>query len=261
MRKSRLVQYHREKPEICMERKNMNTYKSSAQLKSLAKGQLLGKYTTVIGAFLLSQLIMLALSALPGFFVDTQTIFGSVIDFLITFIVSLFSGILSAGQAYIYLNISCNRPCRASDVFYGFKQHPDKALLLQLAISGITTVSLIPAYIFTYIGTYTKDIIWVLPVCILLIIGAVIAIYFSLALSQVYYLLLDFPNYSAKQLLTLSMKIMKGHKGRLFYITVSFLPLYLLGMLSCGIGMLWIIPYVNATMTNFYLDLIKNRQS
>lgn len=239
----------------------MNQYKSSSQLKSLAKGQLLGKYPTVIGAFLLSQVIMLILSSLPVLFVDTTTILGSIIDFLITFIISLFAGIFSAGQAYIYLNISCGHNCQATNVFYGFKQHPDKALLLQLTIAGISIVSMLPCYFFMLIADYTTDIIWVLPTCITLIIGGIVATYFSLAFSQVYYLLLDFPNYSVKQLLSLSRKIMKGHKARLFYISISFLPLYLLALLSCGIGMLWITPYVNATMTNFYLNLIRNRQA
>ena len=101
----------------------MNQYKSSSQLKSLAKGQLLGKYPIVIGAFLLSQLMMFVLSSLSLLFVDTTTVVGSIIDFLITFIISLFGGVFSAGQAYIYLNISCGRACRATDVFYGFKQH------------------------------------------------------------------------------------------------------------------------------------------
>ncbi|MBQ6888438.1 MAG: DUF975 family protein [Lachnospiraceae bacterium] len=238
----------------------MNHYKSSSQLKSLAKGQLLGKYSTVIGAFVLTQLLMLILSWLPVFFVDTTTLFGVILDYLITFLISLFSGIFAAGQAYIYLNISCGRNCKASDVFYGFKQHPDKALLLQLVVSGISTLSVLPAYVLLLITGYTQDIILVLPTCILLIVGAFIAIYFTLAFSQVYYLLLDFPEYSVKQILSVSMKIMKGHKARLFYIMVSFLPLYLLAFLSCGIGMFWIAPYANATMTNFYLDLIKNRQ-
>lgn len=239
----------------------MNQYKSSSQLKSLARGQLLGKYPVLIGAFLLSQLVMFILSSLSLLFVDTSTVIGSVIDFLVTFIISLFGGIFSAGQAYIYLNISCGHSCRATDVFYGFKQHPDKALLLQLVISGISTVSILPCYFFMLITNYTMDIIWIFPTCIALIIGGVIATYFSLAFSQVYYLLMDFPNYSVKQLLSISMKIMKGHKARLFYISISFLPLYLLSLLSCGVGMLWVTPYVNATMTNFYLDLIQNRQA
>ena len=54
---------------------------------------------------------------------------------------------------------------------------------------------------------------------------------------------------------------MVGHKGRLFYIYVSFLPLLLVAMLSCGIGLLWLIPYMNATQTEFFLDLIQNKNN
>lgn len=238
----------------------MNTYKSSAQLKALARGQLAGKYPTAIGAFVLSSLIALLLYGVSALFTDTTTNFGMILSIPITFIVHLFYGILSAGQAYVFLNISCGRFCKASDVFYGFKQHPDKALLLQLVLTTISTVSMIPCTIFIYIGNYTMRIGWIFPICLFYMIGTIINTYFSLVFSQIFYLLLDFPDYSVKQILSLSKTIMKGHKGRLFYISISFLPLYLLGILSCGIAFLWIMPYYNATTTNFYLDLMKNRQ-
>lgn len=237
----------------------MNTYQSSAQLKALARGQLAGKYPTTIGSSLLIFLCMMVFSILSVFFADTTTIFGMIMNLLITFVIGLFSGIFSAGQAYIYLNISCGRYCKASDVFYGFKNHPDKALLLQLVISAISMGCMLPSYLISLIWSYTGSMILILPACILLIIGTIISVYFSLALSQVFYLLLDFPDYSVKQILSLSMKIMKGHKGRLFYILVSFLPFYLLGVLSCGAAYLWILSYQNATTANFYLDLIKKR--
>ena len=239
----------------------MNKYKTSVQLKSLAKGQLLGKYSTVIGAFLLTRIIMLALTGVSSLFVDQTIWFGLVISYLISFLIDMFAGIFMAGQAYICLNISCNRPCRATDVFFGFKQHPDKALLLQLVVNLISVVCMIPSCIFSAIGIHTGEIIYVFPSCIFLIIGTIIAMYFYLCFSQNFYLLLDFPDYSVKQILSLGKKIMKGHKGRYFYIMVSFIPLYLLGLLSCCVAYLWIIPYVNQTTTNFYLDLMKNRQN
>jgi len=239
----------------------MNRYKTSVQLKSLAKGQLLGKYSTVIGASLLRGVVMLVLTVITSFFVDRTTMFGLIMSYLISFLLNLFAGIFAAGQAYICLNISCNRPCRATDVFFGFKQHPDKALLLQLVINLISIVCMIPSCIFSGISIYTEEIIYVFPSCVFLIIGTIIATYFSLCFSQVFYLLLDFPDYSVKQILSLSKKIMKGHKGRYFYILVSFIPLYLLGFLSCFVACLWITPYVNQTTTNFYLDLMKNRQN
>lgn len=51
---------------------------------------------------------------------------------------------------------------------------------------------------------------------------------------------------------------MVHHKGRLFYLYVSFLPLMLLGLLSWGLALLWVIPYMAATEAEFFLDLIRN---
>jgi uncharacterized membrane protein len=71
--------------------------------------------------------------------------------------------------------------------------------------------------------------------------------------------MLDFPQYTAPELIRMSIRLMKGHKGRLFYIQLSFFPLWVLSMFSCGIGILWLLPYMEATSANFYLDLIKKR--
>ena len=84
----------------------------------------------------------------------------------------------------------------------------------------------------------------------------IISTLFLLVFSQCFYLMLDFPDYSAEQLLRSSMQVMRGHKGRLFYLHVSFLPLLLLALLSCGVGMLWIRPYMQMTYTCFFLDLM-----
>ncbi len=99
-----------------------------------------------------------------------------------------------------------------------------------------------------------------LPYALCTIFSGVISIMLSLWYAQAFYLLHDFPQYSARELLARSRKLMKGHKGRLFYIYVSFIPLIIVAMLSCGIGLLWLIPYMNATQTEFFLDLIQNKK-
>ena len=48
---------------------------------------------------------------------------------------------------------------------------------------------------------------------------------------------------------------MRGHRVKLFYLYASFLPLYVLGILSLGIGLLFVEPYVNVTIAEFYLDV------
>ena len=51
---------------------------------------------------------------------------------------------------------------------------------------------------------------------------------------------------------------MVHHKGRFFYLCVSFIPLLLLSFLSSGLALLWVLPYMAATEAEFFLDLIRN---
>ena len=113
--------------------------------------------------------------------------------------------------------------------------------------------------IFYYLYLTTASPVYMLLMSIFLVISAIIIAVTRLLLSQTFFLLQDFPQYSAKELMKMSCQIMKGHKGRLFYIAVSFLPLYLLSAFSFFIAFFWLVPYTNAVMANFYMDLMKNR--
>ena len=83
---------------------------------------------------------------------------------------------------------------------------------------------------------------------------AIILITLNYAL--VFFLILDYPDASAIELLRRSRMLMKGNKGRYFYMILSFIGLFLLGILTCGIGMLWIVPYTRMTFTGFYRNVI-----
>lgn len=240
----------------------MNRYKSSAELKAIAKTQLFGNYGTLIGAAVLVGVITQFMAFLPDIFAGTQTIPQLILYYLIGFIVSIFTGLFVSGEAFMYLKLVCRQQISVSDVFYGFKVHPDKALLIQLVIAAVTYVCQIPMLIFNQLAL--RNITnggYMLLSSVFTIIGTVILVIVSLTFSQAYYLLQDFPQYSAKELLQMSRQIMKGHKARLFYIELSFVPLLLLGILSCCIGLLWIIPYMASVKANFYMDLMTHRKS
>ncbi len=96
---------------------------------------------------------------------------------------------------------------------------------------------------------------------VFLVAGCSIQVLVRILLSQIFYLMLDFPDYPASQLLHLAPKLIKGHKARFFYIMLSFVPLLLLGIFSCGIGYLWLYPYLQTTYANFYLNLMKKQGS
>lgn len=253
----------------------MNQYLSSASLKSLAKGQLLGKYGTVIGAFMLHGLCIMPISMILSLTIGTGTAIQTILYCLGTFLVNLFAGFFVAGEAYIYLKVACNQKPQVMDLFYCFRGDTMKVLKLQTVFAVVSLVCSLPAQIvsgfvndsISAAAYSSKNAPGTLPVngslfltyVILFLAGTVIEIFVRLLFSQVFYLMLDFPQYTAKELFQMSLRLMKGNIGRLFYLQISFLPLILLSFLSCGIALLWISPYMDATLANFYLDLIKKK--
>lgn len=79
----------------------------------------------------------------------------------------------------------------------------------------------------------------------------------GLAYSLTPFIVKDNPELSPNAAINLSMKMMKGHKFDLFYLYLSFIGWILLAMLTLGIGLLWVIPYMQTSMAAFYLD-VKN---
>lgn len=236
----------------------MNTYLSSAQLKDLAKERLSGHYGFLIGTSLVVGLITYALTSLLTLFVAANTLYGFLLGQGIRFCLSVFVGIFNAGLALIYLKFACGASASFSDIFYGFSNRFDTALVISLMFNAL---SLLPslAYILANAGIYTGKPILILLSLPLLAVMLCIYIPLWLCLSQCFYLMLDFPDKSPNELISLSFRIMRGHRGRLFYIRLSFLPLIFLGLLSI-IGTLWISPYIQMTMAVFYFDIMKPAQ-
>ena len=73
---------------------------------------------------------------------------------------------------------------------------------------------------------------------------------FSYAL--VPYILSENPTISTKKAITISRKTMKGEKWHFFILGLSFILWYVLGAIACGIGTIFVLPYVQATYAEFY---------
>lgn len=257
----------------------MKQFKSSAELKASAREHLLGHYGTVIGAYLIYGVLLGIVSMTVSLLVNVQTVIGTVIYYVIMFLVSVLTGLLTSGTCYLFLKIICGRPVSVGDLFYGFQLCPDKAIVIQAWISLITYLANLPQIILnykisTYTASYQTDLLFspvtlsqaqmdkiqdlMLPYSLTLILSGVVSVMVTLLYGQAFYLLHDFPQYTATELLKKSRRLMVHHKGRLFYLHVSFIPLILLGFFSCGIALLWVSPYLAATKAAFFLDLIQN---
>lgn len=73
------------------------------------------------------------------------------------------------------------------------------------------------------------------------------------------YLMAEHPEMGIREAVNVSKKIMLGHKKELLMLYLSFFGWALLAVLSCGVGFLWLGPYVQAAVAEFYLEVSYQR--
>lgn len=137
-------------------------------------------------------------------------------------------GPLLFGFSLFFIKLTRNDNPELETLFDGFRLYA-KTLVLSILI-----------WIFTFLWT------------LLFFIPGIIAMY---RYSMAYYIMTDNPEINAQEALRRSKFMMKGQKGRLFLLHLSFIGWIFLCLLSAGIGFLWLGPYISTANANFYNDL------
>lgn len=119
---------------------------------------------------------------------------------------------------------------KVADLFYGYYDFTSSASLVLLV------------FIFTMLWS----LLFIIP-------GIIKAISYS----QAYYILAENKGMSALEAINRSKAMMEGHKMDYFILGLSFIGWSVVGMVTFGIAFIWIMPYMQATYTNFYNE-IKN---
>lgn len=105
---------------------------------------------------------------------------------------------------------------------------------------------------FKQVGVVVLNTILCALWTILLVVPGIIK---GLAYSMYPYLLRDEPDLSVWQTLKKSEAIMKGYKGKLFLMYLSFVGWFILGAFTFGILYIWLTPYVMTSTVKFYDDV------
>ena len=234
----------------------MTNLKSTSELKASVREQALDKYGTLIGADILYAVIVFFVSAIATF--TANDVVQLIINELIVLIIYILIGILVSGKTYLYMNLVYSQTVSISDLFFGFKKNPEKAVTIQAFFVIIDFVVGLPASYLVYLLRQTKSPSSSLITfgLIAVLVELIVNIYIRITYSQAFYLLHDFPDRSAKELLATSHRIMNGYRLRLLVLNLTFVPLYLLGILTLGIPLLWVNVYRNGTLAAFYQALI-----
>lgn len=96
--------------------------------------------------------------------------------------------------------------------------------------------------------TYVFTALWML----LFIVPGLVKAY---AYAMTPFIIKDYPELSPNQAINLSIKMMDGHKFDLFCLSMSFIGWILLSILTLGVGLVWLMPYMETTVAAFYQDV------
>lgn len=142
----------------------------------------------------------------------------------------------SLGLVFVYLGIARNavRKPQVKEVFAGFE----------------FVWSAFKATFLPMLSVFLWSLLLIVP-------GLIKAV----AYSQTMYLVAENPEMSVREAMRRSSEMMEGHKMDYVMLQLSFLGWILLSVLTLGILMIWVIPYMNATNTNFYLSLKREKES
>lgn len=231
--------------------------RTSAELKRLAREKLVGHWGLVIGATLLLSLIALAV-LIPFYFLFLIS-GGGYVQFgaylAATLIVSIVSVIMQCGISRMQMGFARNQETGIGMMFGEFTKRPDRYIVGVLLMFVIGLVCILPGTLCWTVGVFAELVAACVIGAALYLAGTVLMLIFSFRFSLAFFLLIDNPQMGAVTAFQESSRLMEGNKGRMFYIYLSYIGWGILGMLSCGLGMLWISPYMNQTLVSFYLDV------
>lgn len=159
---------------------------------------------------------------------------------------------------------------RLGTVFWAFKACYGQSILVKLLYTLIFALCGLPL-----IGAGIGAVAWLYAVgsfgwadlglaSLLLTAGAVVSAVLEVVVTFRYYfadmILADHPSVGAVGAFRSSANLMRGHKWQLFCLLMSFIGWMILSAIICGIGFLFLVPYMNAATTVFYHE-ISGRQA
>ena len=151
---------------------------------------------------------------------------------IVGFLISLLVGnAATVGLTNYFIKNTYSKPTFA-DAFSGFKVKYGRNIGTLLLI-GIKTV------------------LWT---CLFIIPGVIKSFEYAI----IPYILADDAEISSKEAFKKAKQMMKGNKWRLFKLDLSFFGWFILCCLTFGIGVIFLLPYVNAAAAEFYVELKNN---
>lgn len=229
---------------------------TSRDLKKMARANLNSHWNQAVPAAFIILLLSFVISMLATLFLDSmyKNMFMVIAAIIVVIILALLFTLFIAGLCLYFLKLGRGDDRKLSDIFHIFRDHPDRYLICSFILLLISIVYAAP-YLILYFFTDRSSLLFLFGIIIWAILGSILYVLVLLSYSQFIFILLDQDDLGALEAMKKSALLMRGSKGRLFYLTLSFIGWSFLGILSGAVGLLWILPYYTETMSLFYRGL------
>ena len=234
---------------------------SRRELKNYAKQAMSGKYGILILAFVAVQALALISSMISSALFPGEETIDIVLSYAFTFILTLLINVVAAGMNYMYLNIARGKAYSLNDLFYFYRHHPDRVIVVGFFMAVLNLLTMLPYTIYSNANLPGKDasvealITWLYTGVVLMIVGMIVYQILVIPLEMTYYILADKPELKSTEAMKESLEMMHGNFGRYLMLKISFIPLMFLSVFTFYIALLWIFPYMAMTEVMFYRDL------
>ncbi len=234
-----------------MEAKRFSCHTVSSGCKAEARHAILGHLGIAVGGGVTYLLVLVLLELLLQGALPSSGTAALVLSELMSILISIIAGIYQYGLICINMKLQYGQPAFLSDLFLGLRENQNKIVRITAFLAAVQVLCLLPSMLVNFLLPQNDILYWSLAAA-----GLFVWLYWDLTYYPALYLLLDYPDLSARAALKKSRLLMKGEKLRLLYLELSFLPLWILALCSFGVAGLWVYAYRNAALAAFYRRLM-----
>ena len=190
---------------------------------------------------------------------------NSIIALLLSIISTLIQFVLIMGSLNVFLKMSRSpEPVTFSDFLEGLSNWRKGITtglwkILWLLLWGLLSIPIVVVFTLitaSFISSLTK--FYMLLLTVIFFISFIPMFIKAVAYSQMFFLVAEYPDLTARKAMKISILITNGYKWEITKTFFSFMGWFILSILTFGFLDLYVTPYYKMTMTNVFHALMKN---
>lgn len=226
-------------------------------LKEYAKAKVYGKRITLWKALIFAMLASMVASfftlwldePIPTSFYTINDMFPYIRTTLISSVITMFfTTPMQYGINQYFMDFDKDDIVDNNVIFAPYR-HIIKIFVISLFVGFVCTLPMMALSLVSIVINSEELLLFAL------FIGGLLNFYLSLSFAAIPYIFNENSDKSIIEIMKISAQMMKGNKMDFFVLSLSFIGWYILSFFTCGILMLWVLPYTSFTFAKFFLNI------